>query len=49
MPLKDIIVNFEPINFLKDKMRRFKKKILHLMVEVDQVWWEWSYLFYQKT
>ena len=25
MPSKDIIVNFEPINFLKDKIRRFKK------------------------
>ena len=36
MPSKDIIhvVNFEPIYFLKDKMRRFFKKILHIMVEL---------------
>jgi hypothetical protein len=34
MPSKDIIVKFEPINFLKDKMRRFKKKYPHLMVEL---------------
>ena len=36
MPLKDIIhvVIFEPMHFLKDKMRRFFKKILHIMVEL---------------
>jgi hypothetical protein len=36
MPSKDIIINFEPIHFLKDKMSRFKNNLMVELIRYDE-------------